>query len=250
MNKAGERTYSTPISISTLYRRVSWASVFAGLVIGLAIQLVLSLLGVAIGASTIDPAGGDTPGKGIAIGAGIWLLITGLISTYIGARVAASLSGAVRKADGVLHGVLTWGAATLLTAFLLTSAVGALIGGAMGIVGHAAGAAGQAVASNEKGAVSGRVNVKVDPTKGESREAVGSTGAQTDQQQGVAVSAQDKAQLEQKAREAGDAAARGTSQAAFWSFFLLALSAVAAAMGGSSGRRTNIEPEFEPVAAQ
>src|SRR5688572_4164211 len=106
----GTTTTTYPTPISTLYKRVSWGAVFAGLVIGLAINLVLSLLGIALGASTIDPMRGETPGKGIAIGAGIWLLISGLISTYIGARLAAYLSGSVRKADSVLHGVLTWGA--------------------------------------------------------------------------------------------------------------------------------------------
>jgi len=242
MNTTGGTTYTT--LISTLYKRVSWGAVFAGLVIGLAINLVLSLLGVALGASTIDPMRGDTPGKGIAIGAGIWLLISGLISTYIGARLAAYLSGSVRKADGALHGILTWGAATLLTAFLLTSAMGSLIGGAMGVVGHAAGGAGQAaVASSDGGSVSGRVNVDV-------QGATGATGDQSGRQQGAAISAEDKAQVEHKAREAGDAAARVTSQAAFWSFFLLALSALAAAFGGAAGRRVGDDTTtYEPAPA-
>src|SRR4051812_31079644 len=85
--------------VTNVPRRVSWGAVFAGLAIGLAVQILLSLLGVAIGASTIDPLRGDTPGKGIAAGAGIWLLISGLISTYTGACIAAHLSGAVTKSD-------------------------------------------------------------------------------------------------------------------------------------------------------
>src|SRR5204863_4350408 len=31
--------------------------------------------------------------------------------------------------DGVLHGLITWGIATLLTIYLLTSAIGGIIGG-------------------------------------------------------------------------------------------------------------------------
>src|SRR5256885_5421315 len=140
MNQFESTTSTTQINNPPVTRRVSWGAVFAGLAIGLAIQITLSLLGVAVGASTIDPLRGDTPGKGIAIGAGIWLLISGLISTYIGACIAAHLSGAVNKSDRMLHGLMTWGAATLLTAFLLSSALGNLLGGAMRMAAAGAGA--------------------------------------------------------------------------------------------------------------
>ena len=222
----GGTTYET----TTAPRRISWAAVFAGLVIGLAIQVTFSFLGLGLGASSVDPLEGDTPGKGIAIGAGIYLLITGLISTYIGACIASYLSGSARKADGVLHGLLSWGAATLVMALLVTSAVGGVIGGAMGVVGQAASGAAQGtaqVAANQA-STSGRVNVDVDATK----QASGGTGAQSGQQQGNS---------EQKAREAGETAARATAGAALWSFVLLALGAAVAAYGGASGRRERPE---------
>ncbi|MCI0747300.1 MAG: hypothetical protein L0Y58_17990 [Verrucomicrobia subdivision 3 bacterium] len=224
-------TWITPVA--PFYRRVSWGAVFAGLVIGLAIQLALSLLGIAIGASTLDPLQGDTPGKGMAIGAGLWLLVSGLISTYIGACVAAHLSGATRKSDGVLHGLLSWGAATLLMALLFTSAVGTLIGGGIGLLGQAAGGAAQAAgeAADDQASVSGRLNIDIDAMKREVREAVGATGQQSGQQQGAG----------EQAREAGDTAARVSSQAALWGFLMLALGAVAATLGGASARRTTIE---------
>ena len=223
----GGTTYTT----TTAPRRISWPAVFAGLVIGLAVQVTFSFLGLGLGASSVDPLEGDTPGKGIAIGAGIYLLITGLISTYIGACIASYLSGSARKADGVLHGLLSWGAATLVMALLVTSAVGGLIGGAMGIVGQAASGAAQGtaqVAANQA-STSGRANVDVDAMK---QEASGGTGAQSGQQQGNS---------EQKAREAGDTAARATAGAALWSFVLLALGAAVAAYGGASGRRERPE---------
>jgi len=45
------------------------------------------------------------------------------------------------------------------------------------------------------------------------------------------------AQAEQKAREVGDTAARATSGAAWWSFFMLLLGLGAAAVGGSAETR-------------
>jgi hypothetical protein len=47
--------------------------------------------------------------------------------------------------------------------------------------------------------------------------------------------AETRQQAEQKAREVGDAAARGLSKAALWSFVAMLLGAVAAALGGLHG---------------
>ena len=236
-------TGGTTYNKITAARRISWPAVFAGLVIGLAIQVTFSFLGLGLGASSVDPLEGDTPGKGIAIGAGIYLLITGLVSTYIGARIASYLSGSVRPADGALHGLLSWGAATLVMAVLVTSAVGGLIGGAMGVVGQAAGGATQGAAevAADQASTSGRVNIDVNAMKREAQEAVGGTGSPSAQQQGTS---------EQKAREVGDKAASATAGAALWSFMLLALGAVVAAYGGASGRRGRLETrglEAEPA---
>jgi len=228
------RTSTTYNNNLNAVRRVSWGAVFAGLVIGLAVQLLLSLLGVAVGASTIDPLRGDTPGKGIAVGAGIWLLISGLISTYIGACTAGYLSGAARKSDRMLHGVLSWGVAALVTAFLLTSAVGSLIGGAMRVVGQAAGGATQAIAqSADAGRVRAQVNASANTQSAgrDAQQAVGGTGEQGGQFAGTS------AQAEEKAREAGDTAAKATAGAAWWSFAMLLLGLLAAAMGGANARR-------------
>src|SRR5204863_10193710 len=47
--------------------------------------------------------------------------------------------------DGVLHGLITWGIATLLTIYLLTSAIGGIIGGGFSVLGGIASAAGSGV---------------------------------------------------------------------------------------------------------
>jgi len=90
---------------------------------------MLTLLGVGIGAATIDPLKEQNPAQGLAIGSAIWLIVSALISIFVGSCIAGRLSGAPRRADGLLHGVVTWSAATLVTLFLLFSATGALLGG-------------------------------------------------------------------------------------------------------------------------
>lgn len=65
-------------------RRASWAAILAGVTVALATQLLLGVLGLAIGASTIDPLRGDTPTRGLGIATGLWFLLTGLASLFAG----------------------------------------------------------------------------------------------------------------------------------------------------------------------
>lgn len=126
-------------------RRLSWGAVFAGVVMALTMQLLLAMLGLGIGLSTIDPLQGETPtATELRSGAGIWWVVTGLIALLMGGWAAGRLANVPRRVDGMLHGVLTWGLATLLTFYLLTTAVGQLIGGALGVVGSTASAVMQA----------------------------------------------------------------------------------------------------------
>jgi hypothetical protein len=127
-------------------RRVSWGAIFAGVVIAVAVQLLLGILGTGIGLSMVDPVEGTTPGAtGFGIGAGIYWLITTVIALGAGGYAAARLSGVTEKFDALSHGLVVWGVTLILTLYLLTSAVGGLIGGAFRTVGSVAGAAGATV---------------------------------------------------------------------------------------------------------
>jgi hypothetical protein len=127
----------TARSPAFLFRRVSWGAIFAGVIVTIVIQLTLTLLGVAIGASTIDPLKESNPTQGLAIGSGIWLLVTGLISLFIGAFVAGRLCGGPRQPDGMLHGVVTWSVSTLVTLFAIASTAGMVLGGLGSLIGNA-----------------------------------------------------------------------------------------------------------------
>lgn len=126
-------------------RRISWQAVFAGVVIALVLQLALTLLGVGIGASTISPTEQANPMEGIGTGAAIWVAVTALLGLFAGGWVAARLAGEPRETDGLLHGLLTWGVATLVAFYLVTTTVGSLIGGAVGMAGRLASAAGSGI---------------------------------------------------------------------------------------------------------
>lgn len=134
-------------SDSRVQRRISWGAILAGVVIALVVQLVLGILGIAIGASTIDPLAEANPVSGIGVGAGIWFAVSLLLALFAGGYVAGRLAGVPRRQDGLLHGLLTWGLTTLLTFYLLTTTVGGLIGGTARVLGNGLSAAGSGIAA-------------------------------------------------------------------------------------------------------
>ena len=130
------------------HRRVSWQAIFAGVVVAISLQILLSLLGAGVGLGMVNTNAGATPdASSFGIGAGLWWLVSNLIALAAGGYVSAWLAGISLRFDGMLHGVITWGLVTLLTIYLLSSAVGGLIGGAVNVAGSTLSAAGGAVSS-------------------------------------------------------------------------------------------------------
>ncbi len=128
-------------------RRISWGAIIAGTVVAIVVQLMLNLLGMGFGLSAIDPAQEANPFSGLGTGTIIWLVLVTLISLFIGGWIAGRMAGLPRRLDGALHGFVAWGLATLLSLYLLTSAVGTVISGVTGIVGQGLDLAGQGVAA-------------------------------------------------------------------------------------------------------
>ena len=141
----------TPVDDTRLGKtatRLSWGAIFAGVVIAVAVQLVLGILGAGIGLTMVDPVEGTTPGAtGFGIGAGIYWLITIVVALVAGGYAAARVAGVHERFDALVHGLVVWGVTLILTLYLLTSAVGGIIGGAFRTVGAVAGAAGSTVAA-------------------------------------------------------------------------------------------------------
>lgn len=141
-----------------LRSRVSLQAVVAGAVVAIAVGVMLNVLGIAVGATTIDPMlPGETPDAGtITLVAGVWLLVASLIGLGLGGYTAARLSGNVDKEDSSLHGLAVWGLAFLFGAVIAggyatgaartaVEGAGSAIGGVAQGIGSAAGAAGQTI---------------------------------------------------------------------------------------------------------
>jgi hypothetical protein len=122
--------------------RIRWGAVFSGFVVGFAIQLVLTLLGIAIGAWSMDLRGSNT---GVPIGTGIWTAISMLVAAFTGGYVTAYLSGSGIRRAGMLHGAVVWGLTWLVSAWLTTTAMAVLAGGIFNMFGEGLKAMGSGV---------------------------------------------------------------------------------------------------------
>ena len=129
-----------------IHRRISWSAITGGVILVVTTQLLLSLLGAGIGLDQVNVNAGTTPDAGsLGIGAGAWWIVTSIIALTFGGYAAAWMAGIELRWDGVLHGLITWGIASLLTVWLLSSAIGGIIGGGASALGGLASAAGGGV---------------------------------------------------------------------------------------------------------
>jgi hypothetical protein len=205
-------------------RRISWGAIFAGTVAAIAIQLLLTLLGVAIGAWVMNPQAGAEGMRGIGMGAGIWALASFVIALFAGGWIAGRMSGLGSKLDGLLEGFLVWGAVTVLTFTLLTTTIGGIFGGAAGLAGNVLTAAGDQVE---------------DP-----QQLVQEFGVPAREQ---AQDPQAQQEAQQTAREVGTDVADATAATSFWAFLALLLGAIAAAVAGRMGSASGLR-EVIPAA--
>ncbi len=136
-----------------LRNRISWGAVLAGVAAALVVQLLLNILGIGIGASAVDAANtADNPSAGgFSMTAGFWWTVSGLIASLVGGIAAGRLCGTSDANTARWHGFVSWCVATLVITYLLTSAVGGLIGGTFSALGSTLGGVGKTAASAASG---------------------------------------------------------------------------------------------------
>jgi hypothetical protein len=253
-----------------LLRRTAWGAIFAGTFVALSCQLLLGSLGLAIGAATVNPAREMNPAEGLGVGAGIWLLVSALISLFAGGLVTSWLAGFPRMWDGMIHGLVVWGLTVALSAWLVTTSAASFAGGALGTLNTAMSQ--PASSDSPLGALRERASEAIDNSQNQSnlppdvrqtlRREIGSARNISNQERQRAVQtltnehgmpryvAEDMVNeyLNTQSRggsiygspEDRDQAAQGAANlvtnAATWTFFAILLGLAAAAAGGAIGR--------------
>lgn len=134
-----ETTTTTMGTGPFVHCRISWATIIGAVILVVTVQLLLSLLGAGIRLGTVNMNAGSTPdASSLGVGAGLWWVVSSIVALAFGGYAAPWLARAKLRLDSILHGLTTWGIATLLTVYLLSSAIGSIIGGgASALLGRA-----------------------------------------------------------------------------------------------------------------
>jgi hypothetical protein len=205
------------------FARISWGAIFAGAIIALATQLVLTLIGTAVGLATLNPETGQNPsGVTLGIGAGVWLVISSLVSLFLGGYIAGRLGGTF---NGWLHGLATWATVAMLTILLLTTAAGGLIGTASGLASFAVNNSDKVSRTQLPPAVQQQIDQFTARASGSADQAAAQAQQTTPEQKAA------------EARQVGQRAAKGGAVGTGAAALGLILGALAAAFGGKTGGR-------------
>lgn len=192
---AGPRpVVDTPLSAAagTAVSAVSWAAIFAGALAAAVLSLLLFMLGIGLGLSSMSVwSGRGADGETLGWSAIAWLAFTQIASAGVGGYLAGRLRtkwvGA--HTDEVYfrdtaHGFLAWGFATLMMVVLMSSIVGGAVSGATRAAGAVASGAGQVVsgvasaaggaAAAAAGTAAGAPDIQANPSAGQNGSGVAS----------------------------------------------------------------------------
>jgi hypothetical protein len=246
-------TYAPPLTLGTP-RRISWGAIFAGVAVALALQAMLGILGIGLGANALHPTHAASA-QGLGIGSAIWLFLTTMLALVAAGWVSGRLAGVSRRLDSALHGVIAWALMTILTLYLLTTTIGGLFSGAGSLLGNVLGAASSGIAAQspklaslagaqpqtqhllDEAAATAK-NVARDPDSTKQR--LNDLGYRVLHDTGTGSRvAQARAKVRDVAQGAldaskkvGDEAASGVATTGITAFFFLLLGSLAAAIGG------------------
>lgn len=211
--------------------RVQWGPIVAGVMAAIVVFLLLTILGIALGASVLDPA--NTAGE-IGTWAAVWGAITAIVSFLVGGWIAARAAVVEGTFAGLLNGVSVGIAGLLLIIWLTASGLGNLfgtigstVGSVLDVAASAAPAAGDAADVNTEQAgnqVEQATGIDVDNPQAAATAVVGQVQEVTEQAQTTLRQA-DNPQTFETVRDG-----------AFGTFLILLVPLIASAIGGWLGK--------------
>jgi len=193
--------------------RVSWGAVLAGAVVALTVYMVLMLGGMALGVTVSD----RVSDKNLAIGAGVWSLVSMLLSLFAGGYVSTRCSVGENKTEAAIYGIVVWGVVfvmlTALTVGTVNTGMSALMGAARTAVAANGGSARLSDADLQKAGFTQDEITKFKEKFGNLRDTAANAG--------------------EKVREAAEDP--HTKAAAWWAFTGIVLSLASAVLGALMG---------------
>ena len=271
--RIGERRRDYAARVGSLEGlKVSWGGVWGGVLVAIGLLLLLSVLGVAIGVTAVDP--GETQAERVGTGIGVWGGLSLLIALFVGGMVSTRIGAIFDRTTGFFEGVLVWAVTVLLMIYLATTGIGMLASGAFNMVRGAGSAVGMMAQNGDIGSgdvsqilarlrdpktaqqiasATGLPQSEVEATLNKTAQAV--EQARNNPAQAAEEARKGVAELYAKARAAGALERKAEqvqpviSRGAWASFGALVLSLAAAVLGAMAGRRKYIPRAAEPEAA-
>ncbi|HWV24345.1 MAG TPA: hypothetical protein VNZ58_09140 [Thermomicrobiales bacterium] len=105
--------------------RIQVGPIIGGIVLAITVMLILTVLGLAVGASALKPR---DIGEKVGIGAAIWGIVSAIIALFIGGWLAAKTSAVGGVGSGIVNGLLVGAGVLVILIWLTSSGFGALLG--------------------------------------------------------------------------------------------------------------------------
>ena len=195
--------------------RVSWGAIFAGAVLALAVYLILTLLGGAIGLTVSD----NVRTGSLKTGAAIWAILATAIAMFVGGWVTTQCTVGENKTEAVVHGVIMWGVVLAMLLWLMATGIRA---GFNAMVGMA-----------NVGSVAARDTTTEDWEAAARRSGVPQSTINEWRQKATEVPAETRRAVEDPANQ--QAAVEAATQASWWTLLGTLLSMAAAVSGALVG---------------
>lgn len=108
-------------------KEISWTAIIAGAIVALSLSFLIHSLNAGLGLSAFTT--NETGMLVLAIGAMLWLILTGIVTMFIAGWVAGKLASkfTTDRFWGVLHGFLAWGLALVIGLFLATNVLSGFV---------------------------------------------------------------------------------------------------------------------------
>lgn len=129
----GERVVTTGVPVSRyehhdaveVKNRVQFGPIIAGVLTAITTMLILTVLGLAIGASALEPR---DAGESLGFGAAAWGIVSALIAFFLGGWVAAKTAAVAGTGSGLINGLMVGAAIIALVLWLTGTGVSAVLG--------------------------------------------------------------------------------------------------------------------------
>ncbi len=141
-----ETTHTSAVPVGAL-PKISWRAILAGAIAALALQIVLMMLGSAIGLAIYNPTTSDQPFANFGAGAAVIQGLSAVISLWAGGWIAGRFLARGTETLGGLHGFMVWCVTTVTAVAILATGASWALGGISHTLASGLSAAGRPAAA-------------------------------------------------------------------------------------------------------